>query len=246
MTAFGRAHRLHLGSRTAGIGATSPFARAPAKDRSPPDPVVHFRRAKGRFAIRRGYSWSEPDQPLRVDVGFWVRLVWGFGCQEAISRARNHVVDRLPPTPQGRVQRWSVACRRAPSFRDSAADYPANHDIPVAGGPRWRRRRPSVLAVEQDAGLVARVAQDVAGAAGRGAGLAVGLSSSGQRRGGVWTCGIPIVNRYSHVSQDDPRGTRQWTQNIASTLLSSGVWSRPDHDAAKRGSRAAGPFSKTA
>jgi hypothetical protein len=48
-----------------GIGATSPFARAPAKDRSPPDPVVHFRRAKGRFAIRRSYSWSEADQPLR-------------------------------------------------------------------------------------------------------------------------------------------------------------------------------------
>ena len=98
----------------------------------------------------------------------------------------------------------------------------------------------SVPAVEQDAGLVARVAQDVAGAAGRGAGLAVRLSSSGQRRCGVWTCGTPIVNPRvkpgddSHVSQDDPRGTRQWTRNIASTLLYSGVWSRPDHDAAMR------------
>src|SRR5246500_3598761 len=74
----------------------------------------------------------------------------------------------------------------------------------------------------------------------RGAGLAVRLSSSGQRRCGVWTCGTPIVNPRvkpeddSHVSQDDPRRTRQWTRNIASTLLYSGVWSRPDHDAAMR------------
>ena len=151
-----------------------------------------------------------------------------------VSLDRNRVVVRPPATRRGRDRRWSVACRPALSFRDSAVDYPANHGIPLAGGPRWRRRRPSVRAVEQDAGLVARVAQDVAGAAGRGAGLAVGLSSSGQRRGGVWTCGIPIVNRDSHVSQDDPRGTRQWTPNIASTLLYSGVWSRPDHDAAMR------------
>jgi hypothetical protein len=34
--------------------------------------------------------------------------------------------------------------------------------------------------------------------------------------------------------KDDPRGTRQWTRNIASTLLYSGAWSRPDHDAAMR------------
>ena len=102
------------------------------------------------------------------------------------------------------------------------------------------RRSKMAVAAAQRAGrgarrrLVARVAQEVAGAAGRGAGLAVGLSSSGQRRGGVWTCGIPIVNRDRHVSQNDPRGTRQWTRNIASTLLYSGVWSRPDHDAAMR------------
>ena len=67
---------------TAGFGATSPFGRAPAKDRSPLHPVVHFRRAKGRFAIRRSYSWSEADQPLRVDVGFgskWCALLKSWG-----------------------------------------------------------------------------------------------------------------------------------------------------------------------
>jgi hypothetical protein len=57
--------------RTAGIGAPSPFARAPAKDRDPPDPVV---RAKGRFRIRKSYSRSEADQPFLVDLGFWVRF----------------------------------------------------------------------------------------------------------------------------------------------------------------------------
>ena len=157
-----------------------------------------------------------------------------------ISLDHNRVIGRPLATPRGRVRRWSVACRRAPSFRDSAADYPTNHGIPLADGPRWRRRWPSVPAVKQGAGLMPRVKRDAAGAAGRGAGLAVGLSSSGQRRGGVWTCGIPIVNPrvkpedYSHVSQGDPRGTRQWTRNIASTLLYSGVWERPDHDAAMR------------
>ena len=53
----------------------------------------------------------------------------------SVSRGRNHVVDRLPPTPQGRVRRLSVACRPTPSFRGSAADYPAKRGIPLAGGP---------------------------------------------------------------------------------------------------------------
>jgi hypothetical protein len=54
-----------------------------------------------------------------------------------------------------------------------------------------------VPAVKQG-GLMPRMKRDAAGAAGpvglqptglnRGAGLAVRLSSSGQRRGGVWTC----------------------------------------------------------
>jgi hypothetical protein len=47
---------------------------APAKGRSPPNPVVHLCRAKDRFGIRKSHSWSEADQPFRVDVGFWVRL----------------------------------------------------------------------------------------------------------------------------------------------------------------------------
>ena len=165
--------------QTKGAETDMPSLPPPRHIPTLPDPVVHFRRAKGRFAIRRGYSWSEPDQPLRVDVGFWVRLVWGFGCQEAISRARNHVVDRLPPTPQGRVQRWSVACRRAPSFRGSAADYPAKHGIALASGPGWRLRRPSVPVVEQGAGLVLPVRRDVVGAAWHGAELAALPSSSG-------------------------------------------------------------------
>ena len=41
-----------------------------------------------------------------------------------------------------------------------------------------------------------------------------------------------------------------WVQNIAPTVLYSGVWRRPDHDAAMRIDRgvpgAAGPFSETA
>ena len=36
-----------------------------SEGRCPLDPVVHFCRAKGRFAIRRSYSWSEADKPLR-------------------------------------------------------------------------------------------------------------------------------------------------------------------------------------
>ena len=54
------------------IGATSPSARVSAKDRVPPTPVIHLCRAKGRFGIRKSYSWSETDQPLQVDLGFWV------------------------------------------------------------------------------------------------------------------------------------------------------------------------------
>src|SRR5208282_2737462 len=60
--------------RTAGIGAPSPFRPRSTKDRSPPDPVVHLCRAKGRFRIRKSYSRSEADQPFRVDLGFWVRF----------------------------------------------------------------------------------------------------------------------------------------------------------------------------
>ena len=101
-----------------------------------------------------------------------------------ISLDHSRVVGRPPATPQGRVRRWSVACRRALSFRDSAADYPANHGIPLAGGPRWRLRRPSVPAVEQGAGLVPRVKRDAAGAAGCGGGLAAPLSSSGSADAG--------------------------------------------------------------
>ena len=50
--------------------------------------------------------------------------------------------------------------------------------------------------------------------------------------------------------RDDPRGTRHWAPDIAPTVLYSGVWRRPDHDAAMRidgevpGRR--GPFSETA
>ena len=102
----------------------------------------------------------------------------------SVSRGRNHVVDRLPPTPQGRVRRLSVACRPTPSFRGSAADYPAKHGIPLAGGPGWRLRRPSVPAVEHGAGLVLRVRRDVVGAAGHGAGLAALPSSSGSADAG--------------------------------------------------------------
>src|SRR5215467_2946980 len=85
-----------------------------------------------------------------------------------ISLDHNRVVGRPPATPRGRVRRLSVACRRALSFRGSAADYPANHGIPLAAGPRWRARRPSVPAVEQDAGLMVRVKRDADDAAGRG------------------------------------------------------------------------------
>jgi hypothetical protein len=49
------------------------------------------------------------------------------------------------------------------------ADYPAKHGIPLAGGPRWRLRRPSVSALEQGAGLVLRVRWDAVGAAWHGA-----------------------------------------------------------------------------
>src|SRR5262249_49808671 len=100
----------------------------------------------------------------------------------SVSRVRNHVVDRLLPTPRGRVRRWSVACRPAPSFRGSTADYPAKHGIPLASGPGWRLRRPSVLAVERGAGLVLRVRRAVVGAASRGAGLAA-LIGVAPRRG---------------------------------------------------------------
>ena len=51
-----------------------PFATGLAKVGNPPDPVIHFRRAKGRFAIMRSCSRSQADQPFEVDVGFWVRL----------------------------------------------------------------------------------------------------------------------------------------------------------------------------
>jgi hypothetical protein len=92
-----------------------------------------------------------------------------------VSRDHNRVVSRPPATPRGRVRRWSAACRPAPSFRDSAADYPANHRILLVGGSRWRRQRPSVPAVKQGAGLVPRVKREAAaGAAGR-----VGLQPTG-------------------------------------------------------------------
>ena len=175
-----------------------------------------------------------PDDCVQSHLREMIRFKPGAGLYGAlvvkgdISRDHNRVVGRPPATPRGRDRRWSVACRPALSFRDSAADYPANHGIPLADGPRWRLPRPSVPAVEQDAELAPRVKRVAADVAERGAGLAVRLSSSGQRRGGVWTCGIPIVNRDRYVSQDDPRGTRQWARNVASTLLYSGVWSRPD------------------
>ena len=101
-----------------------------------------------------------------------------------ISRDRSRAEDRLPATHRGRVRRCSVACRSAPSFRDLAADYPAKHGIPLASGPGWRLRRPSVRAVEQGAGLVLRVRRDVVGAAGHGAGLAALPSSSGSADAG--------------------------------------------------------------
>jgi len=43
----------------------------PAKDDSSPGPVVQLRPAKGRFGIKTTYSWSEANQPFRVDLGFW-------------------------------------------------------------------------------------------------------------------------------------------------------------------------------
>jgi hypothetical protein len=36
------------------------------------DPVVHLCRAKGRFGIKKSYSWSEADQPFRVALGLGV------------------------------------------------------------------------------------------------------------------------------------------------------------------------------
>ena len=95
----------------------------------------------------------------------------------SVSRGRNHVVDRLPPTPQGRVRRLSVACRPTPSFRGSAADYPAKHGIPLAGGPGWRLRRPSVPAVEQGAGLVLRQQRPASPAAPRPARWAAAVAT---------------------------------------------------------------------
>ena len=125
-------------------------------------------------------STSSTPTPAFAGAGLYGALV----VKGDISLDRNRVVGRLPATPRGRDRRWSVACRPALSFRDSAADYPANHGILLAGGPRRRLRRPSVPAVEQHAGLVPRVKRDVAGAAGRGAGLAFGSAHRGSAEAG--------------------------------------------------------------
>ena len=158
-------------------------------------PPTETRLGSAREWPFRGMSTSSRRQGGTVVVGFESgpllaiiqdRSTFGSGLYGAlavkrlsVSRGRNHVGDRLPPSPRGRVRRLSVACRPAPSFRDLAADYPAKHGIPLASGPRWRLRRSSVPAVEQGAGLVLRVRREVVRAAWHGAELAAVPSSSG-------------------------------------------------------------------
>src|ERR1700747_3734585 len=76
--------------------------------------------------------------PLTLSPAFArAGLYGGLVVKRHISRDRNRVAGRPPATPRGRVRRWSVVCRPALSFRDSAADYPANNGIPLAGGAWW-------------------------------------------------------------------------------------------------------------
>jgi hypothetical protein len=99
--------------RMAAVGATSPLARVSAKDREPPTPVVHLCRAKGRFGIRRSYSWSELDQPFRVDLGFWVRFL---ACRRLFDgEAHKERADRST----GPDQRRYVLRSLRPVFRRS-------------------------------------------------------------------------------------------------------------------------------
>jgi len=108
------------------------------------------------------------------------------------------------------------------------------------GGPgRRRRRRSGNLLAQPGRCRACRSAALIGAAPMRGLDMPDSYCQPrGQARG-----------RQSRL-RDDPRGTRHWAPDIAPTVLYSGVWRRPDHDAAMRidgevpGRR--GPFSETA
>jgi hypothetical protein len=95
------------------------------------------------------------DVPGRkTDVNDAIPACAGAGLYGALAVKRRSVVA---------VTTWWIDCRQflEVEFDDVCslsagaelsrfgADYPAKHGIPLAGGPRWRLRRPSVSALEQ-------------------------------------------------------------------------------------------------
>ena len=86
MTAFGRAHRLHIGPRTAGIGATSPLPRVPAKV------PLDFARKGYRIRVNSMHPGT-----IDTDMGDQVLVTRArnLGTND-IEAARRQVIERLP------------------------------------------------------------------------------------------------------------------------------------------------------